>query len=103
MAKTNQAVVDAIEPKPTNPHCEQPWPQGSYSSPLAAMTNASLGATALVRLLETDDNIRCPDMNTDGVPFDNYIRGGLWAALNTCLDVLETRLELMRDREDGDV
>ena len=103
MAKPNLAAVDAIEFKATNPHCEQPWPHGRYSCPLAAMTNASLGATALVRLLETDDNIRCPDMNGDGVPFDNYIRGGLWAALNTCLDALEARLEHMRDQEDGNV
>lgn len=103
MAKTNQTVGEVIELKPTNLHCEQLWPQGSYSSPLVAMTNANIGATALVRLLEADDNIRNPDIESDATPFNNYIRGGLWAALNTCLDVLEARLECMRDKEDDNV
>lgn len=87
----------------TNPHCERRWPYlnaapGVMGWRIATATEAADGASTVADLLSADARIASDRADSDTpddepVPFTEYTRHGLFAALHTCLRVLNSELE----------
>ena len=67
---------------------------------IATATEAAYGASALTRLLHVDANFAAGTRLSDDPgslpqPFNDNVKGGLFAALHTCLHVLSMELECL--------